>query len=331
VASSAALTVDAGGGANEAQSPLFDRRVSFAIVDDTDGYESSVHGIRVRSMRTGRGLGPNRVFAASADDFVATSVDVGFPMLNRSSMADDRVAVAYIRSAPGGARWSGIDLRPGTVVMYGPGAQHFGINPAGLSFEFAVIELGVLEELADSLGHRFRPPPRGSVSALAPFPHATAFGGELSLFLQAAAAGTTAQANRQDDVLYRVSAALSDDRPSRSVAGTRKIDRRRVIRTCIYYAEAIGRAPSIKELCLVAHVSERLLRVAFVEESGMPPTAFFRVWAVNESRRLLRTAHPRHDTVTDVAVSVGIRHLGRFARHYREAFGELPSETLASS
>jgi AraC-like DNA-binding protein len=193
-----------------------------------------------------------------------------------------------------------------------------------------VIELGVLEELGDSLGYRFRPPPRGSVSALAPLPHVTALGDELSLFLQAAAAGTTKQANRQDDLLYHVSAAVSANRPSRFVTGTRKIDRRRVVRACIDYADAIGRAPSIKELCMAAHVSERLLRTAFVEECGMPPIAFFRVWALNESRRLLRTGDPRHGTVTDVAVGVGIRHLGRFSKRYARLFGEPPSATLRS-
>jgi hypothetical protein len=107
------------------------------------------------------------------------------------------------------------------TIAPGPGAKHVGINPPGLSFAFAVVEVGVIEELADSLGRRFRSPPHGSVSILAPLPQATAFGDTLTSFVQAAAASTTLQANQQDDVLYRATAVLSDDGPSRPIKRTR--------------------------------------------------------------------------------------------------------------
>lgn len=323
-------TEDAANDVGPARSPVLDGRASFAVVEDTDGYETSVHGVGIKSIRTGRGLGPNRVLAVNADGFVVTSVDVGFPMLNRTSMADDRILLAFIRSAPSGARWSAIDLRPGTVIMYGPGAKHIGINPAGLSFAFAVAKVGVVEELADRLGRRFRPPPRGRVSTLPPLPQATAFGDTLSSFVQTAAVSTTLQANRHDDVLYRVTAVLSDDRPSRSIKRARRIDTRHIVHTCIDYAEAVARVPSIRELCLVTHVSERLLRNAFAEECGMPPTAFFRIWALNQAHHRLLAADRHRGTVTNVAMDLGIRHLGRFAKQYAQLFGEPPSTTLRS-
>jgi len=34
-------------------------------------------------------------------------------------------------------------------------------------------------------------------------------------------------------------------------------------------------------------------------------------------------------SVTEVALSCGFNHLSKFAKSYRERFGELPSETLA--
>jgi AraC family ethanolamine operon transcriptional activator len=313
-----------------ARSPVLDGRVSFAVVEDADGYEQSVHGISIRSIRTGRGLGPNRVLAVDADGFVVTSVDVGFPMLNRTSIADDRIAIGFIRSAPGGARWCGIDLQPGTVIMEGLGAKHVGINPPGLSFAFAVVDVGVIEQLADSLGRRFRPPPQGSVSSLAPLPQATAFGDTLSSFVQAAAANTTLQANRHDDVLYRVTALLSDDGPSRPIRRTWRVDPRHLVHTCIDYAEAVARVPSVRELCLATHVSERLLRNAFAEECGMAPTAFFRLWALNQAHDRLLAADRHRVTVTSVAMDLGFCHLSRFANRYRRLFGEPPSATLRS-
>jgi AraC-like DNA-binding protein len=300
------------------------------VVEDVGSYEQSVYGIQIRSMRTGLGIGPNRVLAAAAPKFAATSVDVGFPMASRSSMAEDRITVVFLRSVPGGARWCGIDLQPGMVVMYGPGAEHQGVNPVGLSWDFAVIELDVLEELCDGFGSSFRPPRLGSVSALEPSPHVAAAGAALSSFFRTAAAGTTVQAIRQDDVLDGVAAILCGDSPSWSVAGGRKVDRRRVVCTSIDYAESIGRAPTITELCRATHVSERLLRDAFVEECGMPPAAFLRMWVLNESHRSLRVADPSRASVTEVVMGLGISHVGRFSGQYAQLFGEFPSATLSS-
>jgi AraC-like DNA-binding protein len=333
VASGAALAVDAlavGTDVGPARSLLLDGRVSCGVVEDVDGYEKSVCGISIRSIRTGRGVGPNTVLSANADDFVVTSVDVGFPMLDWTSIADDRIAIGFIRSAPDGARLSGIDLARGMAIMEGPGAKHVGINPVGLSFAFVVIEVAVIEELADSLGCRFRPPTQGSVDDLAPSTQVAAFGDALSSFVEAAVVGSIPGAVGHDDVLYRVTAVLSDDDPSWSVRRTRRIDSRHIVHTCIDDTEAIGRLPTIRELCLAAHVSERRLRKAFVEECGMPPTAFFRLWALNQARDRLRTADRHNSTVTRVAMDLGFHHSGRFARRYARLYGEPPSATLNS-
>ena len=310
-----------------ARSPKLVQRVSQVVVEDVDGYETSVHGVSIRSMRTGRGLGPNRVLAVGTDRFVATSVDVGFPMLNRTAIADDRIAVAVIGSAPEGARWSGIDLQPGTVLMYGPEVAHVGINPVGLSFAFAVVELRVVEEFADSVGRRFRQPPKGRIRVLSPLPHATAFADALSLFLKGAA-GEPPRVNRDDDVLYWVTAALSDEH--RSSPGSRpwRIDRRRIVFDCLDYAEATAHVPSIMELCLAVHVSDRLLRIAFSEETGMSPAAFFRLWALNQAHHRFRATNQHDDTVTNIAFELGISHLGRFSSRYKQLYGVLPSATL---
>jgi hypothetical protein len=50
--------------------------------------------------------------------------------------------------------------------------------------------------------------------------------------------------------------------------------------------------------------------------------------SLNLAQERLRASSPDETTVTDVAFSLGILHLGRFARRYRTLFGEAPHETL---
>ncbi len=56
-----------------------------------------------------------------------------------------------ITSGPEGNSWCEIDVEPGTVLLYGSGSEHTEISPAGLSYSFALIDRGRLEELADQL------------------------------------------------------------------------------------------------------------------------------------------------------------------------------------
>ena len=84
----------------------------------------------------------------------------------------------------------------------------------------------------------------------------------------------------------------------------------------------------MSELCLAAHVSERRLRKAFVDEFDQPPSRFFRIWALNEAHRRLATDESGRINVTRVATDLGFGHLGRFSGQYRSLYGEAPSSTL---
>ena len=104
-----------------------------------------------------------------------------------------------------------------------------------------------------------------------------------------------------------------------------------VVAVCVDLAEANGRPPGIAEMRLAAHVSERRLRTAFVQACGVPPTVFFRRWALDRAYRQFTGQGNQPVTVTKTAMDLGFGHLGRFAKHYHRQFAELPSETLARS
>jgi AraC family ethanolamine operon transcriptional activator len=114
----------------------------------------------------------------------------------------------------------------------------------------------------------------------------------------------------------------------RRVGSAHRIDSRHVVHACLDYADLVQRIPSLGELCPAANVSERRLRDAFTDEFDLPPSRFFRAWALNAAHRRLLGSEPRGESVTDVAASLGLWHLGRFAEQYRTIYGENPSATL---
>jgi AraC-like DNA-binding protein len=85
---------------------------------------------------------------------------------------------------------------------------------------------------------------------------------------------------------------------------------------------------TVGRLCKVAGVGERSLQKAFEARRGMSPMRYVTERRLSEARRRLERGTDTDD-VTRVAVGLGFHHIGRFARGYREAFGETPSQTRA--
>ena len=75
-----------------------------------------------------------------------------------------------------------------------------------------------------------------------------------------------------------------------------------------------------------AGCSLRNLQLLFRKEYGRTITAFVRELRLRSARERLLASHGE-DPVTLVALESGFSHLSDFARHYREAFGESPSQT----
>lgn len=95
------------------------------------------------------------------------------------------------------------------------------------------------------------------------------------------------------------------------------------------YADPI----SVDELVAMSRISRRALYDGFERWCGMPPMAYLKGIRMARAREALvgmsRTdGMPPEGTVTDAALAVGFTHLGKFARDYRDYFGEYPSQTL---
>jgi AraC-like DNA-binding protein len=201
-------------------------------------------------------------------------------------------------------------------------------NLPGLDFMFAICDVQELRTLASQFGSAIEVPEQGQVHLMARTPATSLVASAFAQFADLARSGVAPTDQHGDVVLHAMTHALMDQERTRRIGRSQRIDSRRVVLTCIDFAESVGRIPSIAELCAAAHLSERRLREAFTEEYGMPPTRFFRAWALGEAHRRLAHCDPGTDTVTQVAADLGFDHLGRFSGHYREIFEEHPSQTL---
>lgn len=297
------------------------------VSDDIADCARAIAGLDVEAVCAGPGVELSEVTSVVGDRFAINHAHLKVPVLSRLTIPDDAVRLVYVRS-PQESRWCDFGLKRSSLVSEGPGCEHTARIDAGTDFVFAIIECTQLEERADRLNVRLTPQRRGEVQLLGSTAKVDRAGAALSRFADVDDTGETVPWTVADDIVSATVLALSEDDPVRSVRPSKWIDSRHVVHACIDYAESIQRIPSISELCLASHVSERRMREAFTEEYDLPPSQFFRLWALTEAHRRLTGGTGCRDTVTDIAVALGFDHLGRFAGHYKNLYGESPSTTL---
>jgi transcriptional regulator GlxA family with amidase domain len=114
-------------------------------------------------------------------------------------------------------------------------------------------------------------------------------------------------------------------------AGTRAARQAAVERIEAYLQAQAGATVPLADLCRLVGLSERSLRNAFYDVRGLGPKRSMVSERLHGAHQALREAAGRQITVTDVATGYGFFELGRFARAYREMFGEPPSATLGGA
>lgn len=102
----------------------------------------------------------------------------------------------------------------------------------------------------------------------------------------------------------------------------------RGVKRAIDYMEAHLQSPlTISEIVAAAGVAGRTLFQHFRDYRGMTPMQYLRTARFRRAREALMQADG-DASVTEIALSWGFGHLGRFALEYQRRFGESPSATL---
>lgn len=131
----------------------------------------------------------------------------------------------------------------------------------------------------------------------------------------------------RDDLLLEWIEALPAQVNARSVYKPQQ-RKKLVDRACDWFLARSDSPPTLLQLCTVIGVSRRQLDYCFQDALGIAPAQYLRWVRLNKVRQALCSTEAQQ-TVRDVATRWGFWHLSQFAQDYRNAFGELPSATLA--
>jgi transcriptional regulator GlxA family with amidase domain len=114
-------------------------------------------------------------------------------------------------------------------------------------------------------------------------------------------------------------------------SGATKSRRETVERVEAYLRAHIDFPTRVSTLSRIAGLSERGLRDAFYCVHGMSPKQWMVAERLKQVHSMLSDTDSTAISVTGAATRYGFFELGRFAATYKEAFGEVPSETLRSA
>ena len=108
----------------------------------------------------------------------------------------------------------------------------------------------------------------------------------------------------------------------------RSVTQNRLEAACQYAIANMGDVITLTDLERISKLSARALQYGFLKKFGCSPMQWLRGQRLHLAHRRLMAALPG-DSVTSIALSCGMTHLGQFSVDYRKEFGVSPSETLA--
>jgi len=267
------------------------------------------------------------------DTFVLDLRDKGGIAMS-GAINDDALTAVFLWGE--GTTFNGQRSEVPRLRIVGPGTQ-FNLEMPG---SYRLMRIGLRGSALDSL-RTASASPLNRRSWLMPGVHEPrlAPGAELELqerllrtvdFAEAAArsghdlsAGLAVAASEAGAALAQVLSG-AEEPPARSLSSR---DRRDIVDATFAIFEATPHGPvSVSTVCEVLGVGERTLERAFQECLGLSPRAYERERRLRAAHGLILTKGDRL-SITDIAMSFGFWHLGRFAGAYAALFGCSPSET----
>lgn len=298
---------------------------------DTEELSAALKYARVEAVQISRGAFQAELGRAFIRDWGLQYI--AFQKGSSSCAGDgpsDRHAILLPEIFSGNCRLLGSEVDQSKIAMYAPGSEHADVTHAGS--RLAVLTLPQTDPFLDANENGLWSKTSGSqLMSIAP-PAVDGLRNLIGRIRRATAAtdGLLEKSQTQRclaDTLTRAVLDLSDHAPRREAArGRPRIPRSAIVRrTRELMNERTDEPIYATELAKEVGISQPTLQRLFIEWFGMPPARYLQIKRYYLARRKLRQEVT--SSVTEVATSLGFWDLSRFSKGYKEAFGELPSQT----
>jgi len=265
-----------------------------------------------------------------AIDFSVVQVDARV----RGEVPHGWATMALIRS-DAGSRWAGQHVKPGTVLGNPPGVEIDGWVTPGFGWTAVSASPALWAEGGRLAGIENRGPRHLIIASIHPALYSKLESRLHHLHrlllsaIQHPALAPGANREARETALTLISLVWELDsgasRKKSPYPGRLHLARRAEEWMRHHLPEDVG----ILDLCLALNISRRELEYSFRATFDVSPWDYFQKLRLNAVYRELRHAPANlPGCVTEIAMTHGITHLGRFSAHYRDLFGERPSETL---
>ena len=300
-----------------------------------------IRGANLDVRVLGRECGVSRTSRLPLRGLCLDRVALSSPMWFSGRMADDCYTMLFISRCPTPAHSLSFQQRygPGYMGFFAPGGVSEALTPAGYANATLTVPIAHFHK---SLQHIFPEIPDVWLKRGQGFRLAEASREEISRVLSELAQteradpawhlSEPARTAVESDLLQLYLEGLRTASPANgsrsSGQGMRRYAALRRMRDHI--ADHRNSVVRLDSLCEASGMSRRGLEYACEALLGVGVNAYLRLHRLQGARRALLAADPRSSSVKKIALDWGYWHLGRFAREYREAFGEYPRDTLAA-
>jgi len=263
-----------------------------------------------------------------------TRARLGRRLLQKGAPPSGLVTFGLLANPDISIHWRNLDIYGDKLLIFPPGGELQSISQP----DFDVFTLSLSEETLNRTCHSLELPDfrklvdgneafnchPESMLLLRKWLHNTALG----LANSPPAADRSKRIQQlEEEFARRLVVTLAESRDPVYQPAMRKRDRALKI-AVDFIVESDIPVTSVKELCSIAHVSERTLEYAFRERFGQSPKTFTLTHRLNNVRKMLILADPDANRIYEISGQQGFFHMGQFTSDYKRLFAELPSETL---
>lgn len=300
--------------------------------DNLEQYCAAMPGQDLLFQQLDCGPGVFDLEISSNESAIVQRLGVSRRLQQRGALPRHSVTFGLVTHCADSMPWSGHNIRESSLLIFPSGDQFESISPAGFSCYTATFMADALFQLAEQAELGLEVDKLGKTAQVIPLSERDTQ--QLRYLLGCATGRLQDPDYSQPEILqHRLPLRLlqlltTKPKFMRKLKATGKA---RSLHLARDYIEAFAHEDvDLAKLHAISQTSPRTLQRAFIERYQMSPRDYLRTVRLNRARVALQRSDT-NTSISNIALTCGFNHLGKFSASYRQQFGELPRQTVKQS